>query len=311
MSRLRIATLCLAAAVAAACGADRPAERAAPPAAIALTDDAGREVRLAAPAARVVSLLPAATDVVVALDAADRLVARTDYDTHASLAALPSVGGGLTPSIEWLAALQPDLVISWRDAQSRTLVQRLDELGIPVYAANPESVADAERLTRQVGRMLGLDARADSLAASFRAALDGVRQRLDDARAGTPSVLYLISVDPPRAAGPGTFVDELITAAGGRNAFDDAGALWPEVSLEEVVRRQPDVVVVATGGADARTLARFETAPGWRDLRAVRAGRVVAVDTDLFNRPGPGLARAVVQLAAILHPDLFPPEPTP
>src|SRR5690606_21042169 len=83
----------------------------------------------------------------------------------------------------------------------------------------------------------------------------------------------LISVDPPRIAGPGTFVDELITAAGGRNAFDDARALWPEVSLEEVVRRQPDVVVVATGGADARTLARFETAPGWRDLRAVRAGR--------------------------------------
>src|SRR5690606_5574491 len=115
----------------------------------------------------------------------------------------------------------------------------------------------------------------------------------------------------PRAAGPGTFAGELSTAAGGRNAFGDAGARWPEVSLEEVVRRQPDVVVVAAGGADARTLARFESAPGWRDLRAVRAGRVVAVDTDLFNRPGPGLARAVVQLAAILHPDLFPPEPTP
>ncbi len=311
MSRLRIVTLCLAAAAAAACGAEQPAERAAPPAAIAVTDDVGREVRLAAPAARVVSLLPAATDAILALDAADRLVARTDYDTHPALAALPSVGGGLTPSIEWLAALRPDLVISWRDAQSRTLVQRLDELGIPVYSANPESVADAERLTRQVGRLLGLDARADSLAASFRAALDDVRQRLDAASAGTPSVLYLISVDPPRAAGPGTFVDELITAAGGRNTFDDARALWPEVSLEEVVRRQPDIVVLGVAGADARTIARLETAPGWREVRAVRAGRVVAVDTDLFNRPGPGLARAVVQLAAILHPDLFSPEPTP
>jgi len=301
----------MAATLAAACGGDRLPERAAARAAITVTDDVGREVRLAAPAARVVSLLPAATDAILALDAADRLVARTDYDTHPALAALPSVGGGLTPSIEWLAALQPDLVISWRDAQSRTLVQRLDELGIPVYAANPESIADAERLIRQVGRMLGLDARADTLAAAFRAVLEGVRRHLDAAGADTPSVLYLISVDPPRAAGPATFVGELITAAGGRNVFDDARALWPEVSLEEVVRRQPDVVVLGVAGADARTLARFETAPGWREVRAVRAGRVVAVDADLFNRPGPGLARAVVQLAGILHPDLFSPEPTP
>jgi len=271
----------------------------------------GREVRLAAPAERVVSLVPAATDAIVALNAADRLVARTDYDTHPELAALPSVGGGLTPSIEWLVALRPDLVISWRDAQSRTLVQRLDELGIPVFATNPESVADAERLVRQVGRMLGLEARADTLVSAFRAVLEGVRRRFDAAGAERRTVLYLVSVDPPRAAGPGTFADELITIAGGRNVFDDAPALWPEVGLEEVVRRQPDVVVVAVAGVDARTLARFETAPGWRDLRAVREGRVVAVDTDHFNRPGPGLARAAVELAGILHPELYSPEPTP
>ncbi|HEX7091115.1 MAG TPA: helical backbone metal receptor [Longimicrobiales bacterium] len=302
---MRTTLLLCAATLAAACGADR---HSAEPPAITLRDDAGREVRLPAPATRVVSLLPAATDVILALRAGDRLVARTDYDTHASLAALPSVGGGLTPSLEWLTALEPDLVIAWRDAQSRTLVRRLDELGIPTYAAGPESIADAKRLARHIGRMLGLDPRADSLLAAFDSSFEAVRRRIP-ASAPAPSVLYLVALDPPRAAGPGTFVDELIAAAGGRNTFADAPALWPEVSLEEVVRRQPDVVVVAV--ADAPALDRLRAAPGWRELRAVRAGRIAAVDADLFNRPGPGLARAVVRLAAILHPELFPQEATP
>lgn len=307
MNHVRTTLLLCTAILAAACGADRPSVE---PAAITLRDDAGRVVRLAAPATRVVSLLPAATDVILALRAGDRLVARTDYDTHASLAALPSVGGGLTPSLEWVAALEPDLVIAWRDAQSRALVRRLDELGIPTYAAGPESIAGAKRLARHVGEMLGLDPRADSLLAAFDASFEAVRRRIP-AGAPAPGVLYLVALDPPRAAGPGTFVDELIAAAGGRNTFADAPALWPEVSLEEVVRRQPDVVVVAAAGVDAPALGRLRAAPGWRELHALRAGRIAAVDTDLFNRPGPGLARAVVRLAAILHPELFPQEATP
>jgi iron complex transport system substrate-binding protein len=307
VNHVRITLLLCTATLAAACGTDGPATRSA---AITLQDDAGREVRLAAPATRVVSLLPAATDVILALGAGDRLVARTDYDTHAALAELPSVGGGLTPSLEWLAALRPDLVIAWRDAQSRTVVRRLDELGIPTYAAGPESIADAKRLARDIGRMLGLEPRADSLLSAFDASFDAVRRRIPP-DTPKPGVLYLVALDPPRAAGPGTFVDELITAAGGRNTFADAPALWPEVSLEEVVRRQPDVVIVAAGSVDAPALDRLRTAPGWRDLHALRAGRTAAVDTDLFNRPGPGLARAVERLAAILHPELFPEEATP
>ncbi|HEY8468421.1 MAG TPA: helical backbone metal receptor [Longimicrobiales bacterium] len=307
MNHVRITLLLCTATLAAACGTDRSSTQ---PAAITLRDGAGREVRLAAPATRVVSLLPAATDVILALGAGDRLVARTDYDTHASLAALPSVGGGLTPSLEWLAALQPDLVIAWRDAQSRTLVRRLDEIGIPTYAAGPESIADAKRLARDVGKMLGLEPRADSLLSAFEASFEAVRRRIP-AGAHMPGVLYLVALDPPRAAGPGTFVDELITAAGGRNVFADAPALWPEVSLEELVRRQPDVVIVAAGGLDAPALDRLRAAPGWRELHALRAGRIATVDTDLFNRPGPGLARAVERLAAILHPELFQQEATP
>ncbi|MBI4546268.1 MAG: ABC transporter substrate-binding protein [Gemmatimonadetes bacterium] len=278
-------------------------------AAILVRDDAGRLVRLERPARRVVCLIPSVTELILALGAGDRLVARTDYDDQPALAALPTVGGGLTPNLESLAALRPELVVGWVDAQSRTVIDRLADLGIAVYAARTETLAEAARTTRGVGQLLGLAAESEKVLGRIHAALDTVRAAV--AGRPAPSVLYVVGLEPLFVAGPGTFVDELLEAAGGRNVFRDAVARWPQVSLEEVVRRQPDAVVLALAEAGPQVGGRLKRTPGWRQLQAVRLGRVFPVDPDVFNRWGPGIPEAARRLARLLHPESFAAEATP
>ena len=269
--------------------------------AISVIDDAGRTVNLAQPARRVISLIPAQTDIVAILAGPSALIARTQWDTDARLDTLPVISDALTPSVEWLAARQPDLVISWPDAQSRDVVQRLATLGVPVYASRVESIAHVHAMIERLGVLLGAQLRADSLRAAIDAQLDSVRAGV----AGKPkrSVLYLLSADPPMAAGPGTFIDEVITLAGGTNVFGDLRQLWPQVSLEEIVRRQPDVIIRPTDGALNEPLAGLAGRPGWRELRAVRQGRVVAIDPYFYNRPGAAVGIVARDLAGIIHAD--------
>ncbi len=266
---------------------------------LTVVDGAGRRVSLAAPAKRVISLIPSVNELVVALGAADRLVARTDYDQDPRLADLPSVGGGLTPSLEWIAQRRPDLVIGWPDTRSRSLVERLGELGIPVYTAPSQTIEDALSVAKDLGVLLGRSAAADSLVRALRTGLDSVRESV--AGEPVPDVLYLIGLDPPMGAGPGTFVDELLHVAGGRNVLEDTGVLWPQLSLEDIVRRDPDVVVIAQAPERPDLLAHLRRTAGWSSLRAVRGGRLYQVDAYRYNRPGPHMVEIARDLAGLLH----------
>ncbi|HEV2130719.1 MAG TPA: cobalamin-binding protein [Longimicrobiaceae bacterium] len=271
--------------------------------AVSATDDAGRTVQLARPATRVVSLLPAATETLLAMGAGDRLVGRTDYDTDPAVTHLPSVGGGLTPSLELLAALQPDLVVAWEEAGTPRVRPRLEELGIPVFAVATRDTAAIFRNIRNLGRLLGHDAAADSLVRHLHAELEAVRASV--APGERPSVLYVISIDPPIIAGTDNFIAELIGVAGGE-PVQISGAqpgLSPQVSLEELVRQQPDIVVLPVGEDASASVERLRTEPGWRSLRAVQEGRVALVPAELMHRPGPriGLAARAMHDALQAH----------
>jgi iron complex transport system substrate-binding protein len=287
-----------AALLAASCGGERAdAPRATAP--ISVIDDAGRTVSLSAPARRVISMIPAQTEIAGILGGIDVLVARTVWDEDPRLAHLPSIGNALTPSVEWLAAQRPDLVIAWPDAQSRDVVQRLRDIGVPAYASRVESVAEIRAMIERLGVLLGASARADSLVRDIDAQLDAVRASVRDRP--RPRVLYLLSSDPAMVAGPGTFVDDLITIAGGTNVFADLEQLWPQVSLEEIVRRQPDVIIRPSDSALADALTGLRGRAGWRDVRAVQQGRVHVVDPDLYNRAGATVGAAARGLAERIH----------
>ncbi|MGH7466514.1 MAG: ABC transporter substrate-binding protein [Longimicrobiales bacterium] len=267
-------------------------------------DHADRMVQLAAPAQRVVCLMPAVTDMLLAIGAQDRLIARTQWDTDARIAHLPSTGNALMPSVEWVAAQNPDLVIAWPDQPTRSVVGRLSAMGIPVYNAITETIEDAVRTARDLGVLLAMQSAADSVVRSIEADLQAIRTSVQS-NARVP-VAYVLSLDPPMIAGPGTFIGQLIDVAGGENVFSDLRVNWPQVSLEELVRRDPQAIVIAQeqGGDNARD--RMRTLPGWRELGAVRNGRVLVADVSLFNRAGPNLPLAARALARFLHPGARP-----
>jgi len=269
--------------------------------ALQVIDHSQRPVALPAPAHRIVSLMPAVTDMLLALGSEQRLVARTDFDTDPGLRPLPSTGNALNPSLEWIAALQPDLVIAWPDQPSRAVVSRLSTMGIPVYAARTESIADVLKTARDLGTLLDVPHTADSIVQGIESELGAIEAAV--ANRPRVSVAYVLSLGPPMVAGPATFIGELINVAGGVNAFADLETLWPQVSLEEMLRREPVALVIGRERA-GDPIPRMKELNGWRELAAVKNNRVLAVDVDLFNRPGPGIPRAARVLAEFLHPEL-------
>lgn len=255
----------------------------------------------AAPAPRrLVSLYPSATEIVLAIGQEDRLVARTDFDRDPRLAHLPSLGASLSPGIESILALRPDLVIlSASASHGGRSIERLRELGVPLEVAEIQTVREVLAWTRRAGTLLGDPAAGDSVAAALDAELAGIGRAHE--RCTPLEVLYVLWPDPPRSAGQGTYVSEVIEAAGARNVLGDTPQAWPHPSLEEIVRRDPDFLIVPSPPRgtplDGEALA---TRVGWRDLDAVRDGRVLPVEGDLFNRPGPRVAEAARTLGALL-----------
>lgn len=258
-------------------------------ASIRVVDDAGRALELAAPARRIVSLVPSVTETIVALGAADRLVARTRYDLDPALAHLPSLGGGLDPSLEGIVALRPDLVIAWNARDDRVLVPRLRAADVDVYMAEIQDTTAVFATLDRIGLLLDVPERADSVAGALRDTFAAVAT--DVPPGPRPTALYLIAEDPPRTAGPRTFIGQAIEIAGALPAFPELSADWPTVALEAVMARSPDVIVLPVG-EDLPARDVLAGRAGWRDLAAVREGRIVEIDADLLARPGPALGRA-------------------
>lgn len=269
------------------CGpADAPSRNAV--GGIAVRDDAGREIVLPDPPRRIVSLVPSATEILVALGAGDRIVARTEYDSIPALRSLPSVGGGLHPNLERLVAIDPDLVIRFAGPSDRDTPARLTELGIPHLAVRPDGIDDVRRIIRMLARVVGASERGDSLVARMDSTLSRVSERVRSR--STRSVAFVLGGSPPWVAGPGTFVDELIGLAGGRNAFSDLGELYGPVSREAFVSRPVEVVITSQRG-------ELDFLPP--DVPVHRVSPRV-------ETPGLDLGESARTLARILHPEAFP-----
>lgn len=268
------------------CHASSAARSAAGPDSVVVVDADGDTVALPGPAHRIVSLVPSATLTLGALGARADVVARTDFDTASWAEELPSVGGGLQPSVEAIVAARPDLVIRFGGAQDTRTPSRLKELGIPQLAIRPDRIRDILHIVDLLGAVTGRRAAADSLVRSLRAQLDGVHRAVAD----LPEVrtAYILGGSPPWVAGPGTYIDELITLGGGVNVFSDLGTKYASVSPEELVARHIDVVLTPRGSDFDRHLL---------------GGIPVRTVSGALELPGPAVAAAARNIARLLHPD--------
>jgi iron complex transport system substrate-binding protein len=276
--------------VGAICGC-APAPR--PSGSLTVLDDARDTLTLASPARRVVSLIPAATELLFAIGAGPLVIGRTKYcDFPAAARAVPDLGDGIKPSVEAIVAQQPDLVVLYNSGQNAGVAGRLRDLGIPVLRINTDALSSVPRVARMLGVLTDHERGADSLVAVFDTALAHATRNPSSRR---PRVLLLVWEQPPMTIGRGSFLSELLERAGGDNLFRDVTASSGVVSIEAVAARDPDLIFTTAEGP-----AAFASRPEWQVVPAVRQRRFLRVTGSEFNRPSPRAPGAIRHLAAQL-----------
>jgi iron complex transport system substrate-binding protein len=261
-----------------------------------LIDDAGARTTLVRPPVRVVSLIPATTELVFALGAGALLVGRTSWcDYPAEASAVPDLGNGIGPNVEAVVAARPELVLLYKSGANRAAAEQLRGFGIPTLELATDRIEDFERITRLVGRALGRAGAADSLVA--RTAAELAAASVDTGGSGPRPTVFLLAWDrPPMTLGRGSFLSEIVERAGARNLFDDLATSSAPISIEAVAARDPDFILVSGTGEPA-VARRTE----WRVVPAVKARRFLVVNGSEFNRPSPRIADAVRQLTRALQ----------
>lgn len=274
---------------------------------IILTDGLFRLVEMPEPAQRIVSLAPSNVEILYALGAGGQVVGRDEFTNYPLEAlSLPSVGGSFGQySSEVIVDLKPDLVLA-AEINTPEQVQALQDLGLTVfYLSNPTDLEGMFQNLMVVGKLTGRESEAESLVASLSERAAAAIETASRA-SERPVVFYeLDSTDPaaPYTAGPGTFIDLLINLAGGQNAAGGVSSPWVQLSVEELLVINPDIILLGDA-AYGVTVESVHERTGWDAIEAVQSGKIYPFDDDLASRPGPRLVDGLEELVKLLHPDL-------
>jgi iron complex transport system substrate-binding protein len=263
-----------------------------------LTDEMGRKVVVPDHPHRVICLMPTVTDTVFALGAGDDVVGISDYTKYPAAALTkPSVGDLIKPSIETILSLHPDLVIGTQPKGPMEVTDQLERAGIPIFLVSPHGIAGIFHSIESVGTALNRTPQADVLVHSLQQRVDAVKARTKGLPA--PRVFMPIWYDPITTIGKNAFITEVVEAAGGRSVTDDLSSEWPQISMEVVLERAPDALLLVRGGKT--TLQVLQDRPGWSSMTAIKARRAYYVD-DRINFASPVAIDALEDLAKQFHP---------
>ena len=281
-------------------------------AAVVLTDALGRTVSLARPARRVVSLQPNNTEIMFALGLGDRLVAVTKYcDYPAQAKEKPNVGDILSPSLERILALEPDLVLVGQGTDMR-VIQALEGLHVATFAVHPKTVEGVLAAILNIGTLCGARGEAENVVSALRSRLEAVTGKTAALPASErPRVLYGYPEVPVHTASGRTFIGDIIRLAGGTNVAEDDPTEWPTLGLEAILKANPQAIISGYSSdylSREEAERRWEALRGqavWREIAAVKEGRVYLLNLDVLLRPGPRVFDGLEEVARCLHPELF------
>ena len=281
---------------------------------VTVTDAIGSAVTVQGIPQRIVSLIPSNTELVFAVGAGSSVVGVTNYcDFPPEARAIEKIGDLTAMSLEKIVALDPDLVLASK-GNSKELVYSLKALGVPVFILDPQTIEEILDDVGTVGALVGREEAARELLDGYRQRLATVADRIGDLSEGERPTVFVGSPfrDENWTPGPETYTSAVIRRAGGRNVADDlAPRTWAVYNLENIVSKDPQVLLSTLGEgqdpeeATQRFLERAKALKGWRDLDAVRNGRVVLIPENWLLRPAPRLFDAIETLAGALHPNLF------
>ena len=263
-----------------------------------VTDELGRTVVVPDHPHRLVCLIPSVVDDVYALGAGADVIAVSDYTKYpAEAKTKPRIGLPLSPSLETIVSLHPDLVLGSADTNHIQIVNQLQQYGIPVFMVDPHGIAGIYKSIRSLGMVLNRGSSANDLIARLHSQENAVRARA----LGKPVVRVFMPIwyDPVITIGKHAFITELIAVAGGESVTDDIAQEWPQVSLEAVIARAPEAILLVKGSK--MSMKDLSTRPGWGNLAAIRQGRVDYVD-DRIDYPSPVAFEAMEEMAKQFHP---------
>ena len=280
-----------------------------PASAATVRDMMGHEVTLPKPPVRIVSLVPAATEIIYALGAEDRLAGRTDYcEFPAAAKSKPSVGGMVNPNLEALVALKPDLVIATDEGNREETFQQLARLRIPTYLVHATRLGALLDMIARLGELTGRQAAVGPLTEGLQRRVSAVRRAV--APFPRPRVLYVIWPEPLIVPGRASLLTELIDVAGGESVTGAQEQAYVRFSVEAAVALAPQVIVLAdhasaNGGGSGAGRPEPEKWRRFASVPAIRAGRLHSVDLSILHRYGPSVVEGLDRLARIIHPEAF------
>jgi iron complex transport system substrate-binding protein len=267
-----------------------------------LTDFQNRSVTLPKRPERIVSIGPSITEFLFALGAGQRVVGVDDFSDEPAAALQIEKVGGIKVNFEKVVSLRPDLVLSVKFSDGT--IERLAGAGLVVLVVDPQSAGDVARTAILLGRAVGSD--GEAMAKDIERRIDAVRSKTS-ASATKPRVYHEIDASDPTkifTVGPGSYIHDLITVAGGQNIGARASSAYPQLSAEEILRSDPEIIVLAAADYSAKP-EQVAARTGWSVISAVKNGRIVTIAPNLINRPGPRVGEAAEAYAKLVHPELF------
>jgi iron complex transport system substrate-binding protein len=266
-----------------------------------VTDFQNRSVAVPKRPERIVSIGPSITEFLFALGAGPRVVGVDDFSDEPVAAAQVEKVGGIKVNFEKVVSLMPDLVLSVKFSDGT--IERLTGAGLQVLVVDPQTTGDVARTAILLGRAVGSD--GETMARDIQKRVDDVRARTS--AAPKPRVYHEIDASDPTkifTVGPGSYIDDLIAIAGGQNIAARATSAYPQLSAEEVLRGDPEIIVLAAADYAAKP-DQVAARSGWARVAAVKSNRVVTIAPSLINRPGPRVGEAAEAYARLVHPELF------
>lgn len=256
---------------------------------------------------RIVSLSPSTTETLFAIGAGDQVVGVTSYCNYPPEAASREIIGGFSPttiSIEKIISLNPDLVIAGVSAH-QPIADALKKAGIPVLSIEPKSVEDVEAVIEELAVITGHEKQGQVLSGNIRGRIDAIQKKLATLKGERLRVFYEVWDAPLMTAGPRSFTGQMISYAGGDNIFGDVDGDYPQVSSEELISRNPQVIISSDTHGDKLTGEAVGNREGWNKVDAYINNRIVLIDGDIVSRPGPRMIDAIEMMAMALYPELF------
>lgn len=260
------------------------------------TDGTGRRIEITKKPERIVSLAPSITEILFSLQLGNKITGVTDFcDYPEEAARKPKVGWLISPSIEKIVTLQPDIVFATTEGNKPEIVDELERMSIKTYVLNPRNIHDVLGDIIAIGDISGRTSVAAERVRSLKSRIDAVEKRLSDGR--KRRVMYIVSTDPIISAGPGSFIHDLIVTAGGLNIMSDSPVRYPHVNIEEIISRDPEIIIAPRD--------QIEQIKGWKSrwggISALSDGMVFPINPDIVSRPGPRIIDGLELISDYIH----------